>query len=163
MPRPRRCCRVSGEPTCRKFKPSGIPARELEEVTLAVEELEALRLGDMEGLYHETAAQMMGVSRATFGRILQDGRKKVATALVSGQALKIDGGNYEMSEQKEHVCCGRGRKNRTEAGEAAGCGCEGKGHGHQRHGGAGECKGEGHGGHGHGHGCCRSKAGAEEV
>jgi predicted DNA-binding protein (UPF0251 family) len=144
---------VSGEPTCRKFKPSGIPARELEEVKLAVEELEALRLGDMEGLYHETAAQMMNVSRATFGRILQDGRRKVATALVGGLALTIDGGNYQMIEKKEHVCCGgKGRKNRTEAEQAAGCGCEGKGHGHAE---GGECKTTGQAESGHT--CCRGK------
>lgn len=154
MPRPRRCCRVSGEPACRKFKPSGIPSRELEEVMLAVEELEALRLGDVEGLYHETAAQMMGVSRATFGRILQDGRTKVATALVTGMVLTIDGGNYQMIEKKEHVCCGgKGRKNRTEADQAGGCGCGGKGEGHRE---GGECKNGGAAGHEPGHVCCRT-------
>lgn len=162
MPRPRRCCRVSGEPRCRKFKPSGIPSKELDELPLAIEELEALRLGDMEGLYHETAAKMMGVSRATFGRILQEARGKVATALVSGMALTIEGGNYEMTEDTQHKCCGRGRKNREDAAQGQGCGCGGKGHGHQHHGGAGEC-GEGHGGHGHGHGCCRNKAKPEEA
>ena len=96
---------------------------------------------------------MMGVSRATFGRILQDGRKKVATALVMGMVLTIDGGNYQMSDQKEHVCCGgKGRKNRTEADQAAGCGCGGKGEGHRE---GGECKtsGQAEGGHT----CCRDK------
>ena len=155
MSRPRRCCRVSGEPACHKFKPSGIPSRELEEVMLAVEEFEALRLGDVEGLYHETAAQMMGVSRATFGRILQDGRKKVATALVTGMVLTIDGGNYQMIEKKEHVCCGgKGRKNRTETERAAGCGCGGKGEGHRE---GGECQTTGQAGSGQGCGCTTGK------
>jgi predicted DNA-binding protein (UPF0251 family) len=153
---------VSAKPRCCKFKPSGIPSKELDELPLAVEELEALRLGDMEGLYHEAAAQMMGVSRATFGRILQQARVKVATALVKGMALTIEGGNYEMIDDMKHGCCGgKGRKNREEAGQ--GCGCGGKGHGHQHHGGVGECGGHGQGGHEHGHGCCRDKAKSEEA
>ena len=163
MPRPKRCCQVRGEPACRTFKPSGIPSKELQELPLAVEELEALRLGDMEGLYHDTAARMMDVSRATFGRILGQARAKVATALVKGMALTIEGGHYEMTEDTQHTCCGRGRKNREDAAQGEGCGCGGKGQAQSRHAGAGDCKGEGHGGHGQGHGCCRTKNTAEEA
>jgi predicted DNA-binding protein (UPF0251 family) len=64
----------------------------LEEVALSVDELEALRLADLEGLYHDGAAERMRVSRATFGRIVEAARRKVAEALVHGKALKIGGG-----------------------------------------------------------------------
>jgi len=63
----------------------------LEEVCLGVDELEALRLCDMEGLYHDKAADLIGVSRQTLGRILEQARKKVIEALVHGKALRIEG------------------------------------------------------------------------
>lgn len=74
------------------FKPAGIPGRFLEEVVLGLDGLEALRLADLEGLYHEAAAARMGVSRATFGRIVEDARRRVAEALVEGKLLRIEGG-----------------------------------------------------------------------
>ena len=70
--------------------------RDLSEVSLAVESLEAIRLADLEGLNMEAAAVGMGVSRHTFGRILAEGRKAVAQALVSGSALRIEGGHYQL-------------------------------------------------------------------
>ena len=96
MPRPKCCRRVMAEPTCRLFKPAGIPARNLEKVSLTVDELEALRLADYEGLYHEQAAAMMNVSRQTFGRIVSAARARVATALLENKALKIGGGVFEV-------------------------------------------------------------------
>ncbi len=74
------------------FKPAGIPARYLDEVRLTLDEFEALRLADLEGLYQEQAALRMEVSRPTFGRILDVAHQKVAEALVSGKALRIEGG-----------------------------------------------------------------------
>jgi predicted DNA-binding protein (UPF0251 family) len=65
---------------------------DLEEVTLAFEELEALRLAHQEGLYQQDAALRMGVSRATFGRVLDSAHRKVTQALVGGLALRIEGG-----------------------------------------------------------------------
>jgi predicted DNA-binding protein (UPF0251 family) len=64
----------------------------LDEVMLGVDEFEAIRLADLEGLYQEVAAERMGVSRQTFGRIVAAGRAKVAEALVKGKALRIEGG-----------------------------------------------------------------------
>ena len=72
------------------FKPRGIPLVNLDEVVLHLDELEALRLADHEGLYHEEAAVRMNVSRATFGRILDGARRKVAGAIINGNALKIE-------------------------------------------------------------------------
>jgi len=80
---------VDYSPPCDYFKPAGIPLRVLEEVRLGADELESLRLADWEGLYHEVAAERMGVSRATFGRIVESARKKVADALLCGKAICI--------------------------------------------------------------------------
>jgi predicted DNA-binding protein (UPF0251 family)/predicted Fe-Mo cluster-binding NifX family protein len=98
MPRPKHCRYVSSAPSVNYFKPCGIPLRELEEVTLSVDELEALRLADREGLTAIDAAQHMRVSRHTFGRTLAAARRKVATALSMGQALRIEGGSYAVHE-----------------------------------------------------------------
>jgi len=65
---------------------------ELERVVLELDELEALKLADLEGRYQEDAAEVMGVSRQTFGRIVETARKKVAEALLHGKALAIEPG-----------------------------------------------------------------------
>jgi len=85
------------------FKPAGVPGRELEQLPLAVDELEAIRLVDLEGLSHEQAASAMGVSRQTVGRVLERGRAKVAEALVAGKAILIGGGQYRVEPRQ--VCC----------------------------------------------------------
>jgi predicted DNA-binding protein (UPF0251 family) len=68
---------------------------DLEQVQLTVDELEALRLADFLGVSHEQAGSQMGVSRATFGRIIEHARKIVADALIHGKAINVGGGNYE--------------------------------------------------------------------
>ena len=96
MPRPRIARRVHATPPVDYFKPRGIPMRDLDEVTLAVEELEAVRLADVEALDQEGGAQHMGVSRPTFARVLHSARGKVADALVHGKALRIEGGDFRI-------------------------------------------------------------------
>jgi len=71
------------------FKPQGIPMRCLEEIELELDEVEALRLADIEDLYQADAAARMGVSRQTFGNIISRAHKKVATAILGGKALRI--------------------------------------------------------------------------
>jgi predicted DNA-binding protein (UPF0251 family) len=90
MPRPRcpRC--IEGNPEVRTFKPIGIPLRQLEEISLAPDEWEAIRLADVEGLYRADAADRMDVSRQTFDRIIRRARAKVATALLEGKALRLE-------------------------------------------------------------------------
>ena len=92
MPRP--CCqrRIAFVPGVTYFKPAGIPLRELEEVVVTLDELESLRLADLDGLYQEQAAEQMKISRPTFARIVEAGRKKVAEALIHGKALRLEGG-----------------------------------------------------------------------
>jgi len=104
MPRPRQCRRVSHLPGSDYFKPRGIPLASLEEIVLSVDELEALRLADLEGFYQEEAAGRMNVSRQTFGRIIESARRKVAEALVKGKALKIEGGEFEMAAGRKFRC-----------------------------------------------------------
>ena len=96
MPRPCKCRNVRGLPEASYFKPVGIPLMQLEECILSVEGYEAMRLADWEGLGMDEAAQRMGVSRHTFGRILRKARHAVAEALVFGRALRVEGGTYSL-------------------------------------------------------------------
>ena len=104
MARPRVCRRVGIIPESNYFKPRGIPLAMLEEVVLTVDEFEAVRLADLDGLYQEQAAEKMNVSRQTFGRIIESAHKKVAEALVEGKALKIEGGEFEMASMRKFRC-----------------------------------------------------------
>ena len=89
MGRPCKCRVVTCDVAVSYFKPQGIALRDLEEVDLQLDELEALRLADLEGLYQADAALRMGISRQTFGNIIARARNKVATAIINGKALKI--------------------------------------------------------------------------
>ena len=89
MPRPRkerRCRHFEGD---RVFKPRSIPMPELEVLYLGVDELEALRLCDVEGLHQALAGDRMGVSRGTVQRLLKSGRATLVRALVENAALVI--------------------------------------------------------------------------
>lgn len=100
MPRPRRCRQVRYGPKFHCFKPRGIALQGLEEINLTIDELEAVRLVDLEGKDQNEAAEIMNVSQPTLHRTLKKARKKIVEALVSGKALIIDGGNYIMVQRK---------------------------------------------------------------
>ena len=103
MPRPQNDRRIRGGIAATLYKPAGIPTRELPTVRLGLDGAEAIRLADFEGLYQEAAARKMGVSRQTFGRILEDARRIVADAIINGKALRIEGGQIiEQGEQRMH-------------------------------------------------------------
>jgi len=70
----------------------------LQEINLTVDEFEAARLADLEGLYQDQAAQMMEVSRQTFGNILSSVHRKIADCLVNGKAVRIEGGTCAMQD-----------------------------------------------------------------
>jgi uncharacterized protein len=106
MPRPRCCRRIDGTPGARIFKPAGRPATSLQEVALSMEEYEAIRLADFEGLYHEEAAGRMGVSRQTFGRTIEAARRTVARALVEGLALRIADPEAAPGRREFRCACG---------------------------------------------------------
>ena len=90
MSRPKKFRCVKCKPDSSYFKPRGIPLVNLEEVSISMDELEAIRLADYEELYHEEAAVKMKISRQTFGRILNGAHRKVAECLLKGKALKIE-------------------------------------------------------------------------
>lgn len=105
MGRPHKKRNVSYNPNVSYFKPRGIPMKELSESRLTVDECEAIRLADYEGLSHEDAGEMMGVSRATFGRIIEQARKLLADALINGKAIRIEGGSYRFVETERRFAC----------------------------------------------------------
>ena len=110
MPRPKKPRFVSAYPAAVAFTPRGIPVSG--QVSMSVEELEAIRLSDFEHLDQETAAGIMAVSRHTYGRILARARSMVAEALITGKELTIGGGAYQFR--------GRGRRHRRRGGWGSG-------------------------------------------
>ncbi len=125
MPRPIKFRRVEFFPEDTYFIPWGKPKCEIEEIVLKVEELEAMRLKDIEELNQEECGEKMQVSRQTFQNIIDSARKKIAIALTEGKAIRISGGNYRSTfckfkcsncentyeinyEQDKHICpdCG---------------------------------------------------------
>ena len=95
MPRPCKCRHIRCKPDTNYFKPRGIPLDMLEEVNLALDDIEAVRLADWEGLYQEDAAREMNISRQTFGNIINSAHKKIADVLLNAKALKIEGGTVK--------------------------------------------------------------------
>jgi len=89
MVRPIKPRRVFFDPKAVYFKPRAVPLSMLEEVELEVDEMEAIRLCDFEGLEQEEAAKKMKISQSTLSRILLSARKKIAQALIQGKAIKI--------------------------------------------------------------------------
>jgi len=96
MVRPRICRRVGFQPNVTYFKPAGIRMIDLEECILTVDEYEAIRLKDLEGLEQEECAKRMNISQPTFNRLVRMARRKISDALVNGKAIKIEGGNYKI-------------------------------------------------------------------
>ena len=108
MSRQPRWRRVDYIPKITYFKPAGVPLAQLQEIRISVEEAEALRLKDLDGLEQEDCARKMNVSRSTFARILLAARQKIADALLNGKAIRIEGGNYELT--KRSFRCGNGHE-----------------------------------------------------
>jgi len=123
-PLPRRVCCPIG---VRGFRPIGKPACATELVTIGRDELEAIRLADVEGLYQEAAAERMGVSRQTFARILTHARRVVAEGLIESKALVIETGAAVDGPAPPLSCPVHGDPRRR----GRGCRCTGK---QQRHG-----------------------------
>jgi uncharacterized protein len=92
MSRPIKCRKIENQPRAEFFKPAGIPLHHLEQVDLTVDELEAVRLADLEGFYQDRAAEQMNISRQTFGNILNSAHRKIADAIVNAKAVRIGGG-----------------------------------------------------------------------
>ena len=113
MPRPVNQRIVAQMPSVVYFKPRGVPMSCLEQTVLTVDELEAIRLACLEGLYQADAAKKMSVSRQTFGRIIDSANKKIADALVNGKAIRIEGGHIEIHQRQLGTSCRFQNKSNT--------------------------------------------------
>ena len=96
MPRPKNNRIVHEPPVFTNFKPIGVRGVSLEQVLLSLDEYEAFRLADHIGLSHEEAAGEMEISRPTFTRLIEKARKKIASFIIEGKILNIDGGNIHF-------------------------------------------------------------------
>ena len=99
MSRPEKVRCVAQLPNVGLFKPAGIPGTALRGVRLSLEQLESIRLRDLEGLEQEECARQMRISRPTFHRVLESARKTLADALINGKAIQIEGGNFELAQR----------------------------------------------------------------
>ena len=97
MARPTKWRKIENVPTIAYFVPSDKEIAEIPENILKLEELEAIRLKDMEGLEQSECADKMEVSRPTFQRILLSAREKIADSLVNGKTIHIEGGNFTQN------------------------------------------------------------------
>jgi predicted DNA-binding protein (UPF0251 family) len=105
MPRRKRHRVVSKEPLVSVYKPAGVPAKELDEILVSVDEFEAVRLADFKGLSQREACAIMQISQPTFNRILSSARSKIAKAIVEGHVLRIEGGNYILIDGSGGLEC----------------------------------------------------------
>ncbi|MBZ0200772.1 MAG: DUF134 domain-containing protein [Ignavibacteriaceae bacterium] len=119
MPRPKKLRRIKTALSSFFFKPQGIPNKYLEEVTLESDEVEALRLADLQLLSQEEGAAKMNISRATFGRIIAKAHYKIADSIINGKAISVSGSLPEKLKGLMLECkkCGFIK----EANETEGC------------------------------------------
>lgn len=103
MPRPKKCRRVGFIPKCLRFVPYSMERETSEETVISIEEIEAVRLSDVEGLEQNDCAERMGISRGTFQRIINAARHKIADALVNGKSIRIESGNLVSREWLKEV------------------------------------------------------------
>lgn len=104
MPRPRKCRKVCRLPIADTFKSNSTHDKS---VILTVDEYECIRLVDYQGFAQEQCAEYMQVSRATAQLICDTARKKIASALVNGYSIRIEGGEYRLCDGNEEHCeCG---------------------------------------------------------
>ena len=104
MARPLQPRKIAFVPQVNVFKPVGTPRAALKETILSLDELEALRLADLNGLYQEAAAEKMAISRSAFARTLTTARNKIADALIHGKSLRLEGGPVQAGPGRAGIC-----------------------------------------------------------
>jgi uncharacterized protein len=102
VPRPFSSRHIAGRPAAQVYKPAGVPVLELDAVVMTLDEFEAMRLADLDGLYQQQAAAEMKISRTTFSRVIDSAHRKMADAIVHGKALHIEGGPVQVVGRR---CC----------------------------------------------------------
>ncbi|MDF7807800.1 DUF134 domain-containing protein [Pontiellaceae bacterium B12219] len=101
---------IGHQPGSTFFKPSGVPMKGLRISTILLDELEAMRLVDAEGLQQTQAAERMGISQSTIARLLASGRNKTAHALAHGEALQLQQGSAPLNYQTPPASAPGGRR-----------------------------------------------------
>lgn len=96
MSRPRKERIVHQPPQFTSFKPMGVMRRNLQPVSLSLDEFEAIRLADYKGMDHAEAAEEMEISRSTFTRLIEKARHKISKFIIDGRGLFIEGGNIHF-------------------------------------------------------------------
>jgi predicted DNA-binding protein (UPF0251 family) len=105
MVRPQKERGIKEPPRVQSFKPIGIPGAFIDRIDVTIDEFEAIRLADVEGLDHQEASERIGISRSTFSRLVERAHKKIAEALVNVKELFIEGGNVHF--RKNLFRCGK--------------------------------------------------------
>ncbi len=100
MPRPTKCRKVCNLPTIQGFAPGEV-GKNTKAVILTIDEYETIRLIDREGFSQEECSASMQVARTTVQQIYTCARRKLATAIVDGIPIRIEGGNYQVCSQEE--------------------------------------------------------------
>ena len=139
MVRPRKIRWINFEPGITYFKPRAVPLSELEEIEITFDELETLRLSDLEDLNQIDGASKMKIHQSTFQRTLTRARKKLTDALINGKAIKFHGGEYKMPGKDGTGPLGQGRIIGRGRGQGAGQG-RGRNNGPMAAGPEGICK-----------------------
>ncbi len=98
MPRKKNNRLIDLPPVFTEFKPTGVRKKQLESMTLSLDEYEAIRLADFYGLSQEKAAQQMQISRPTFSRVVEAARKKMAEFIIKGRRITIEGGDVHFKQ-----------------------------------------------------------------
>lgn len=104
MARPVSSRRICHPPLFNYFGPASLPRVHHDEIILTLDELEAVRLADHEGMYQDEAAKAMSISRQTFGRIIESARKKIAGAIVTGKGIRVEGGEVDIRGKGMYHC-----------------------------------------------------------
>ncbi len=128
MPRPHRGRRIGYRQEVDFYKPSGVPLSELAVTTIDLDEMEAIRLVDGESHTQTEAAEHMNISQPTVARLLESGRRKIAVAIVQGQAFAIHPGEAPI---EFYGFPGAGRGGPGRGAGRGGRGRHGRGHGGQ--------------------------------
>lgn len=110
MVRPFKQKQILNIPNVTYFKPRGIELNKIEEINLTFDEIESIRLSDLNELNQTDAANMMQIHQSTFQRLLTRARQKIANALIYGKAIKMYGGAYKMPNFDGTGPTGKGSK-----------------------------------------------------
>ncbi|UMB59122.1 DUF134 domain-containing protein [Lutibacter sp. A80] len=103
MPPKRKLRKIVTPPNFKGYKPYGTTKKSIDSIELLYEEYEAIKLADYKFMTHLEASKLMGISRATFARIYETGRRKIAKALVETREIKTVFGNAAL-DKSWYIC-----------------------------------------------------------